>query len=146
MFPASGVTTLATAWGQVRGTAAHVKQQSVDLNNASSVTRMTVLNFCNALADALARLDQYAAVSGLAAYVQAELNDSSINIASEFTTMRTQIVALQDWIVANFPKDGSSNLVVYSFDSNKRFADIALTTAQLAAFKIQLAALIATIN
>lgn len=146
MFPASGVTTLATAWGQVRGTAAHIKQQSVDLNNASSVTRMTVLHYCNALADALARLDQYAAVTGLAAYAQNELNDSSLNIATEFSTMRTQIVTLQDWIVANFPKDASNNLIVYSFDSTKRFADIALTTAQLSAFKTQLNGLINTIN
>lgn len=146
MFPASGVTTLAKAWNQVTSTATALKQHSVYLNNAASITRMVILNFGNTIADALERLDQYSAASGLEAYAKNELHDVTLNIAAEYTAMRTQIVALQDWIVTNFPKDTSGNLVVYYFDAGKRYVDIELTSAQLSAFKTQLKALIVLIN
>ena len=83
---------------------------------------------------------------GLLEYARNELNDQAIDLAAEFISMRTQIVATQDWIVANFPKDTANNLSVYSFDANKRFIDINLTAGQFAAFQTQLKLLIGTIN
>jgi hypothetical protein len=146
MFPASGKVTLAKAWGQVTGTAAYIKQSAIDLSGASSISRMEVLRFGNLLADALARLEQYAATPGLADYATNELNDPSIDITAEYVTMRTEIVATQDWIVSNFPRDTSNNLVVFSFDVSKKFTDITLTAPQLTAFMSRLTALIATID
>ena len=146
MFPASGKIPLVRAWEQVIETADTVKQQSVRLRDATRISRIEVLEYCNLLADSLQRLDQYSAVSGLVEYANNELNDPTINIVTEYATMRTQIVATQDWIVSNYPKDAIGNLVVYSFGSDKRYADVYLTTAQQEAFKARLVLLIATIN
>lgn len=146
MFPASGTTSLSTAWSQVTQIAANIKAVATTLNSSTAISRQQVLNFANSLADALSRLTTYAATPGLPAYAINQLNTPTLDIAAEYTTMRTQIVSLQDWIVTNFPKDASNNLVVFSFDANKRFTDIFLTEAQLGAFKTQLSALVATIN
>lgn len=146
MFPASGKTMLNQAWLQMIQTAAQIKSNAQSLVSATSVSRMQALNYANSLASALATLDTLAATSGLAAYAQAQLNDATINIATEYTSMRAQIVITQNWIVANFPNDGAGGLIVYTFDSNKKYADIFLTTAQFSAFVTVLNALIATIN
>lgn len=145
-FPASGKVTLRQAWEGILSNAIRIKRMAQELVASPSITRRTVLDFENALTDSLATLDSYTSTQGLLAYAQNELNDATINLAAEYTTMRTQIVATQDWIVANFPKDASSNLAVYSFDVDKKYIDIILTTGQLAAVKTQLNALIATIN
>lgn len=145
-FPASGKVTLRTAWEGVTNSATIIKRTASDMAAAADVTRKKVLDYQNSLADNLAILDAYSATPGLLAYAQNELNNATIVLATEFTTMRTQIVATQDWIVANFPKDASNNLAVYSFDVNKRYADINLTAGQLTAFKTQLNILTATIN
>lgn len=146
-FPASGKITLRKAWDGVTNSAAIIKQTANDMVAAAAITRKKVLDYQNSLADNLAILDSYSATPGLAAYAQNELNDATINIVAEYTAMRTQIVATQDWIVANFPKDAADNLAVYSFDViNKRYTDVILTAGQLAAFKTQLGLLIATIN
>jgi hypothetical protein len=82
--------------------------------------------------------------SGPGAYAKTQVNDPKLDIAAEYTTMRTQLVATQDWIVNELPGDGGE-LRVYTFDVNKRFADVILTAPQLSSFKTQLNALIATV-
>ena len=146
MFPGNGKTTLRTSWDGITERAARIKQTAASLVASASITRRAVLDYANSLADSLAVLDSYVATPGLLAYARNELNDATIDLAAEFTTMRTQLVATQDWIVANFPKDASNNLSVYAFDANKRFADVNLTAGQLSAFKTQLNLLIGTIN
>lgn len=145
-FPSSNTSDLATAWGIVRAIAGQVRSQASGLNAAPAITRKVALDFANFLADSLASFDTYTAVPGLGAYAQNQVNSPGLNIANEYTTMRTQIVGTQDWLVANFPKDASSNLAVYVFDGSKRYADVPLTAPQLSAFKSQLTSLIATIG
>ena len=145
MFPASGKTTLANAWNMITGTASNVRKHATSLTLASSISRMACLDLANSLSSYLATLDTYAATPGLATYAKNELNDPAIDIAAEFMVMRVQIVATQDWIVANFPKDASNNLPVYAF-SGTMYVDVMLTAPEMAAFKTQLGALIATIN
>lgn len=146
MFPASGKVMLNGAWLQMIQTAAQIKSTAQSLVSAPSVSRMQALNYANSLAAALATLDSLAGTSGIAEYAQAQMNDATINIVTEYTAMRFQIVATQNWIVANFPNDGAGNLIVYTFDANKRYVDIALTTAERSAFVAVLNSLIATIN
>lgn len=146
MFPGNGKVTLRTSWDGITEKASRVKQTASAMVAASSITRRAVLDYANSLADSLATLDAYVTTPGLLAYARNELNDATVDLAAEFTAMRTQLVATQDWMVANFPKDASNNLAVYSFDVNKRFADINLTAGQLTAFKSQLNLLIGTIN
>jgi hypothetical protein len=143
-FPSDSSLDLATAWAGVRATAGRMKATAVSMAAAASVTRRSVLDYANALADYLATFNTYTAVPGLAAYAQQQINNPALDIAAEFTTMRTQLVATQDWIVANFPAQ-AGELKVYVFDASKRFADVNLTPAQLSAFKTQLNALAATV-
>jgi hypothetical protein len=145
MFPGNGQINLTAAWNGITGVAANIKQSATGLIAASAVSRKVVLDFQNNLAAQLSLLNTYSAVSGLAAYAQNQLNNT-IDIVAEFNTMKTQVVATQDWVVANFPHDASGNLVVYSFNASKQYMDINLTTGELAAFKNQLSLLAATIN
>lgn len=142
-FPSDSSLDLDTAWASLRATAGRMKSQAVAMAAAANVTRRAALEYANALADYLAAFNLYTAVPGLAAYAQQQTG-TAIDIVAEFTAMRTQLVATQDWLVANFPAT-SGELRVYSFDANKRFADINLTAPQLAAFKTQLNALAATV-
>ena len=147
-MPSNSSNTLQMRWQRIKDTAGYIKNQCSGLNAQPSVTRRQALDLANVLADALAMLDTLtvnAATNGLLAYAQAQENDPTLDIPAAYTTMRLQIVATQDWLVANFPKDASGNLAVYAFDVNKRFADIALTAGQLSAFKTQLTSLSATI-
>ena len=146
MFPGVDKTTLQTAWLGVTSTAGRIKIQAQTMAGATALTRKTILDYANLLADGLTALDSYSAVPGLLAYARNELNDTTLDLTIEFTTMRAQIVAVQDWLVANFPKDGTGKLIVYTFDGSKRFADVNLTAGELAAFKTQLNNLIGTIN
>jgi hypothetical protein len=145
MFPSSNTQDLASAWAAMRTQAARVKATADALRGMSQVTRMQVLEYANRLALDLASLTTNAAVPGLAQYATGEMNNPSLDLAAEYTTMRAQIVATQDWIVTNFPKDGSGNLAVFSFTEGKMYADVNLTGPQLSAFKAQLANLSATI-
>lgn len=144
-FPSDQTIDLQTAWTGVRREAGVVKGRAAQMSAASSVTRLQALEFANQLADSLSLLDTLAATPGLAAYAQEQVNNAQLNIASEFSAMRTQIVATQDWLVANFPKAADGALAVYAFDPSKRFANVNLTAGQVSAFKAQLNALIATI-
>ena len=146
MFPGNGKITLRTSWDGVTERATRIKQTASALSSAPSITRKSVLDYANSLADSLAVLDTYVSVPGLLAYARNELNDQTIDLVAAFTAMRTQLVATQDWIVANFPRDAADNLSVYAFDANKRFTDVNLTSGQLSAFKSQLNLIIGTID
>jgi hypothetical protein len=143
-FPSDTSLDLETAWNGLRAAAGRMKSTASAFSAAPSITRRQVLDFANALADYLAQFNSYTAVAGLPAYAKTQVNDPNLDIAAEYTTMRTQLVATQDWIVNNFPAT-TGELRVYTFDVNKRFADVALTAPQLSSFKTQLNALIATV-
>lgn len=141
--------TLNDAWQGARGVAGLIKTQAQTLKTqslAGNLSSSTILDFATVIADAKVRLNIYAAVPGLAAYAQAQVNDNTLDVASSFTSMVTQLDALRDWIITNFPKDGSLFLLAKQFDANGRTTDRQFSTATLATFRTQLDALIATIN
>lgn len=147
-FPGNSVTSLAGKWSSIKDASGRIKDQCTLLNAASSITRRRGLEFQNFLADSLASLDALTAgagSNGLLAYAQAQENNPSLDLVATYNAMRTQLVAAQDWMVANFPNT-TGELRVYSFDGNKRYADINLTAPQLSAFKTQLTNLAATID
>ena len=144
-FPSTNTNDCATAWSVIRSTAGLMKSQAQAMASALTITRRAVLDFGNGLADNLATFNACVGVPGLPAYAREQADNPNLDIQAEFQAMRAQLVATQDWIVANFPRDGAGNLAVYAFDGNKRFADVNLTALQATAFKNQLNALIATV-
>ena len=147
-FPSTSTNSLELMWATIKAITGNIKNQCVSLASLVTITRKKALDYQNFLADSLASLDSLTAnatTNGLLAYAQAQENNPSLDLVGTYSTMRTQIVANQDWMVTNFPHTGTE-LLVYSFDGNKRFADINLTAPQQSAFVTQLNALAATIS
>lgn len=147
-FPGTSLNSLQSKWDTIKQTSGSIKDRSSLLNGLASITRAAVLNYAVFLADALQTLDAKTAnanTNGLLEYARSQENNPTLDLAGLYSTMRTQIVATQDWIVTNFPNT-TGELRVYTFDVNKRYVDIVLTAPQLSSFKTQLQALIATID
>ena len=146
-FPSDSTNTLETKWRSVKTNTGRVKNECTRLNAKASITRKEVLEFANMLATVLGNLDSLtanASTNGLLSYARAQENNASLDLTAEYNTMRTQIVNVQNWIVANFPNT-TGELRVYTFDVTKRHADINLDGTQLPAFKTQLTNLGSTI-
>lgn len=146
-FPASNGSiplTLDSAWSGARTAAQNVQQQSNGLNSqisAGPVSAQAILNSCSFFATLNAQLTQYAAVAGLAAYAQAQINNPSFDVAGAFNTMQEALVATITWIVQNFPV---SAFLTFNGSGIPTYANF--TQAQLAPLATLLTALSATIN
>lgn len=151
-FPSSGGSvpyTLEAAWQGARTTAAMVKSQAQQLAGAAqsaAVSGQTLISFAAFLADSYARLNQYASLSGIAAYAQNQIGDATFDVSSAFTAMTSAISATVGWIKGNFPKDANGNLLYVQFTSDGHTQYTSFTVAQLANFVTQLNSLIATID
>jgi hypothetical protein len=151
-FPSDGGTLkfgLAEAWQGIRRAATQLKQASEQVNAASlagPITSRTILNYVVFLADKRDEIVAYAAVPGLNAYAQEQVDDTELDIGAEFVAMRNALDAARDWIVANFPKDGNGWLLAQSITAQGRLTERTFSTAALAVFRTQLQGLIAAID
>jgi hypothetical protein len=148
-FPASTEllsSSLANACGQAR----RVKDIATTLRTASAVgdvPRTNLIFLMQQLSTAIAIWNQTAALSGIAAYAQAQLGNGSLNVATEFTSMVNAATALRDWIFTNFPKDaGSGAWLTGSFNNAGTLTELVFTTAQLAQFRANVDTFVATIS
>ena len=148
-FPSSTTKdSLASAWASIQSRASQVKIHAQEISNASAagpISGKTVVDFSTLLADATVTLDKAAAIPGMAQYARDQIGDQTLDVVAEFTAMRAQMIATRDWIVANFPKDGSGYLLLISFTADGRYVFRTLTTIQTVGLRTQLDALIATI-
>lgn len=150
-FPASNGSiplTLEAAWAGARQAAQQIQQQAAALNGqiAGNVPAQTIVNSCTFFATLNAQLTQYAGVSGLAAYAQAQVNNPTLDVLGAFNTMQSALVAVITWIVTNFPKDGSNNLLYAQFSASGQVVFTSFSAAQLSPLATLLTSLIATIN
>jgi hypothetical protein len=152
-FPAANGTTfplsLADAWTGARNAAANIKLTCTNVLAsiaAGPVSAQAIAALPGALTALNTQLTTYAAVPGIAAYAQAQVNNSSLDVAGSFTAMQSALAATISWIVANFPKDGSNNLLCLQFNGSNQPVYTTFTQAQLAGLQTQLTALSATIS
>lgn len=152
-FPASNgqafPLTLDQAWAAARLAAQQIQQQAIALNAqiaAGSVSSQTIVNTASFFANANALLTQYAAVPGLAAYAQQQVNNVSLDVAGTFNAMQAALVASLTWIVSNFPKDGGGNLLYAQFNGSGQVVLASFTSSQLSGLATLLTSLIATID
>lgn len=151
-FPSSSGTraeTLESAWGGARATATKVKQMAQQMRAASlagPVQAQQLLDFLVQLATMRERFTVYAAVPGIGAYAQAQMNDNTLNVAAEFNGMTTAMDNVRNWMIAAFPKNANGYLLARQFDGAGRTTDRAFSTAELADFRTQLDGLIASID
>lgn len=152
-FPSSSGSQafgLTQALAVAQAQAANVKNQAATLSAqcaAGNVAAQAILNFLTVIADATLMLNKAAAVTGLAAYAQAQLGD--VNISAEFQTMLTAMAAVTSSVLSTMPLDPTNTyLMVTSFtpDGTGRTQQRTFTPAQTAGIKTVLDALVATIN
>lgn len=147
-FPAS-TAQAAQAWTQACNLAIAVKNETNRILTLSqtSLPANQAINYVSFLAGAITSFNQYTAVGGIGAYAQGQVNNPSLNVTTEFTNMVTAIQNVINWVVNNFPKDGSSNLLYEKFNADGTQTFSSFTNAQLTgAFIPLLQALIATIS
>lgn len=140
---------LAGAWAIARGIAAEVKTRSVLLRSTSlagPISAWSIIDYATFLADAKVAFARCSSLSGINAYAQAQIGDATINVATEFSNMVSQLNATVAWIIANFPKDGGGFLLAATWLADGRITYRTLTTAQTAGLRTALDALIATID
>lgn len=145
-FPASNGSiplTLDQAWSGARLAAQQIQQQATALNAQipNGVSSQSILNSPNFFATLNAQLTQYAAVPGLAAYAQAQINNPSFDVSGAFNAMQTALVAAATWIMQNFPFASFASANAQGFVVYTTF-----TAGQLAPLATLLTALSATIN
>jgi hypothetical protein len=150
-FPSNTGTvqqSLSEAWNRARQTATSIKSRSQGLRTKSEVSLSSgdILLYSASMANAKVTLQALAAVEGLAAYAQEQVDDNTINIVVEFNAMMAQIDATIAWVITNFPKDGSGFLLAQSLTAAGRTQDRSFNPAQTASLRTALDALIATIN
>lgn len=149
-FPSSTGTkgnTDAKAFDGVQSVASLVKADSIALRGQSAagpVGASAIRNYLTRLADNRVQLVAYTAVPGIDAYALARTGDSAI--IAEYTTMLAAMDACLAWVITNYPKDGSAYLLDTKFNAQGRTVDRTFSTAELATFRTQLDALIATID
>src|SRR5271154_2914335 len=151
-FPAAnGPTfpvTLDIAWDNARSIAQSIQQLANNLNAqiaAGPVSSQAIINAAAYFYAVNVQLNTIAAVPGIAAYAQTQVNNPSLNVATAFSTMQTAMVACYTWITTNFPVDGAGYLECLTF-SNGTLVWSTFTTAQLSGLATLLTALSATID
>jgi hypothetical protein len=148
-FP-SATGTLASqaeAWMQARQIATGIKDNALSLRTSSAagnVGSSQILRLATYLQDQRGRLAFIAAVPGIGAYVQAQLNNS-INIATEFNSLLVAMDDVVNWIVNNFPQSGGF-LAAQTIGANGAILDRQFTPAQTSGLRPFLDALTGTIN
>jgi len=139
--------SLSQTFVQIRAVAGGIKQQAVALKArslAGPVPAPDVMYFCTWLANHRATLAALAATEGLAAYVATYF--PAVNLAAAYTTMVAQVDATIAWMVANFPKAASGELLLVKFAADGTTTTNTFSTAVLTTFRAQLDLLIAQID
>jgi hypothetical protein len=140
---------LAGAWELARRTAGGMKSVAQSTRNqsaASTLTGSSIINVTAGFAAAKTILQRVAAVPGIGAYAQNQVNDPTLVIGTEFTAMVNALTSCIDWVVANYPKDGSGFLLVQTILPSGLTQERIFTAAATAGLRVQLDALIAAID
>lgn len=147
-FPAS-LNILQREFDQALNTALALKQNAQGIRNASAagpVTRAAVLELWRQLGAALVIWNRAATTPGMAAYAKEQFNNPALEIGTEFSAMQAAADTLRDWLNTNFPRHASGALLLETADANGNRSNMTFTTAELASFRTQADAFIATIN
>ena len=98
------------AYNAAKNTARSLRQYCVDFNAlaaAENVSGNLVLELRTRLIADNAVFDEVKNVPGIAAYAQDIEDDSTYDVAAEFTTMHTEVADAIGWISANYPADAN---------------------------------------
>jgi hypothetical protein len=149
-FPAT-VDPLGRALLDVQTTARQLKTAAQGLKDASlagNVSANAIISFYERLVAAKAKFTAGAAVPGIVQYARDQFDDQNLNVGAEFTAMNNAVESCRVWIAANLPTS-TAPAAGYILKDQLTASGVTVrqfTTAQLAAFRTELDALVATIS
>jgi hypothetical protein len=142
--------TLSQAWEDAQNIARAMSAGAAAQKDASltgPVAGSRILSFERELRGYRDRLDAISTLSGIAAYVSGLPNTpAGYNVTTEFNNMRTQLLAVIQWIRDNFPKDATNTYLLERSWGADGPVERTFTTAQLANYRTQLDALVVAIG
>lgn len=140
--------SLGDGFQDAKNQAAWVKgiMQSALVNLAGTVDANFIFQLVDNIRAAISLLNRDASVSGMGAYAQAQYNDNTYNVATEFTNMVNALNGVISWVVTNFPKDTGQFLQAYKINADGSRAPATFTSAQTAGLTSALNAAVATIS
>ena len=112
---------------------------------ASDLASARIFDLFRQLKQERTGLSTAGATSGLAQYARDQKTPFAGDVVAEFTAVIAAIDGVTDWILANFPTDGSGFLLAQTWGPSGP-VDRLFTPAALAGFRAQLDTLLATIN
>jgi len=138
-FNATAVT-LENGLRQIREIAAQEKVYLTQVNTAltGNIDAIYALNFLANLDRVVPMMDTLASLNGMAEYAQQQLGNANYNIVTEYTAMRTALVAVATWLRTNIP----SNAITVTAGVQVGATYAPATTAALKALVIAAAATI----
>lgn len=116
-----------------------------------AITRYLVMTLHVDTSQRAKKIDECLATAntdGTAAFARIAEGDAAYDIVAEWAAVKAPVVALLEWVAANYPS-GPSGLVVYSaFGPAPDYLpiDTNLSAGQLSAYKAQLSAVVAAIS
>lgn len=153
-FPASA-PLLADELSKARNEGLRIRNLSIAVRAASlapgtppvPISRFELVAYMAQLTRAIGIWNAARSTPNIAAYAQTQLGSPGLDVAAEFTSMLNTATALRDWIFANFPKDVASGAwLIYSYDSAGVQTSLTFSSAELAQFRTNVDALLATIS
>ena len=148
-YPAS-TQTLHDTLGRVNRTALTTQRQVQQLRNdsaAGDTIRQRYIDLQRTLDQAIKEWNKAASVPGIEAYARDQLQNQTLDLATEFSAMVTAATNLRDWINTNFPRDATTGAVLLkTVDTAGTETPLVFTTAQTAGFRTQADAFIATVG
>lgn len=141
--PASQLTLAITTAVQVKSLLETVNADSL----AGPIARHRLISVMAELSRAITRFTAVAATPGIVQYAKDQFDDQLYDIGADITAINGAITTLRDWVFSNFPKDaGSGAWLVSSFAQDGAVTELTFSTATLAQYRTNSAAVIAALT
>lgn len=147
-LPSSTSPYLGQAFIQVIGQATGIRQQAVEALaalQAGPVNTAWIFSMIDQMRDAMARFDRFKNVAGLNGRATAEVPGYVGSMTSDIAATQLAMQDCIDWIVANFPKAASGEILAQTLNVDGTRTPRSFSSIQTAGFATKLQALIATI-
>ena len=141
---------LVQTFTEANQTALRIKERTQDLRDRSAVgdlDRRFIFSHHQKLIEAINIFNTAKATPGIVQYAQDQFNDPTLDVTAEYTAMLDAATSMATWVVNNFPTDATTDaLLMQKFGVGGVAEPLVFTTAQLAGWRTEADALIATIN
>ena len=140
---------LAKAYSKAQSESIRVKTFATQARNsllAGSVSANAVIQIMNNLKSSIEVWDTVSSLSGIVQYARDQEDDQGYDVVVEFTAMRVEAVAANDWVKDNFPLSAGGFLEKDTIETDWSITVRQFTPAQTVGLQVILLDLINAIN